>query len=124
MSYEKKLKEIGIDLPEVAAPVAAYVPAVVSGNHVYTSGQLPLVKGKLEYTGKLGKGLSVEQGAEAARLCVLNALAAVRSVTGSLDRVVRVVKLNGYVACTEDFTEQPKVMNGASLLLGDRLKTA
>jgi enamine deaminase RidA (YjgF/YER057c/UK114 family) len=117
MGVEERLKELGIVLPEVPKPVAAYVPAVVSGNHVFTSGQIPMVKGKLKYAGKVDRDLSVEEASEAARICALNALAAVRSVLGSLDRVVRIVKVTGYVACVEAFADQPKVMNGASNLL-------
>lgn len=119
MGYEARIRELGIVLPETPRPVAAYVPAVLTGNHVYTSGQLPLVEGKLAYSGRLGVDLSVEEGARAARICALNALAAVRSVIGNLDRVRRVVKLSGYVAGGPGFFEQPQVMNGASLLLAD-----
>jgi len=119
MSVEKRLEEMGIVIPDVAKPLASYVPAVLTGNHVYTSGQVPLKEGKLRYTGKVGKDLTLEEGVEAARVCVLNALAAVKSIVGSLDRVSRVVKLTGFVACSDDFTDQPKVMNGASDLLGE-----
>jgi len=117
MGYEKKMKELGILLPQTPRPVAAYVPAVRTGNLVFTSGQLPVVDGKLAYTGRLGEDLTVEDGCQAARICALNALAAVRSVIGDLDRVRRIVKLNGYVAGGRGFSQQPQVMNGASLLL-------
>ena len=113
------MEEKGILLPEMAKPVAAYVPAILTGNYVYTAGQIPLVEGELKYSGKVGEDLTVAEGCDAARICVLNALAAVRSVVGSLDRVSRIIKLNGYVACSNDFIDQPKVMNGASHLLGE-----
>ncbi len=114
---EARLAELGLTLPEVAAPVAAYVPAVLSGTFVYTSGQLPFVDGKLPRTGKVGGEVSAEEAADLARICALNAIAAVRTVIGDLDRVVRVVKVVGFVASAPDFTAQPLVMNGASNLL-------
>jgi len=117
VSVTARLKELGIELPAVPAPVAAYVPAVCIGGWVYTSGQLPMVVGQLKYKGRLGCDLSVEQGYDAARICCLNALAAVQSVAGDLERVERVVKLNAWVASTDEFTDQPKVANGASELL-------
>jgi enamine deaminase RidA (YjgF/YER057c/UK114 family) len=117
MSVADRLKELGIQLPTVPAPVAAYVPAVRVGNLVFTSGQLPVVEGKLKYAGVVGRDLTLEQGHDAARICCLNALAAVQSVAGDLDAVVQVVKLTGWVASADDFTDQPKVMNGASELV-------
>ena len=114
---EARLAALGLTLPEVAAPVAAYVPAVRSGTFVYTSGQLPFVDGKLPRTGKVGGEVSAEEAADLARICALNAIAAVRTVIGDLDRVVRVVKVVGFVASAPDFTAQPLVMNGASNLL-------
>ncbi|MEV0950650.1 RidA family protein [Promicromonospora sp. NPDC050249] len=122
MSFEKRLAELGITLPEVAAPVAAYVPAVQTGNYIYTSGQLPFVEGKLPATGKVGEGeglVSADDAAAYARTCALNALAAVRSVTGSLDAVSRIVKVVGFVASDPSFTGQPAVINGASSVLGE-----
>ena len=116
---EERLAELGLTLPEVAAPVAAYVPAVRSGSYVYTSGQLPMVDGALAATGKVGAEVSAEDAAKLARTCVLNALAAASSVIGSLDRVTRIVKVVGFVASTPDFTGQPGVVNGASELLGE-----
>lgn len=113
----ERLAELGLHLPAVAPPLAAYVPAVRSGSYVHTSGQLPLVDGTLAATGKLGNGIAVERGAELARICALNALAAVDAVVG-LDAVVRVVKVVGFVASAPDFTAQPTVVNGASELLG------
>ncbi|WP_284292167.1 RidA family protein [Luteimicrobium album] len=120
-SVEARLAELGITLPVVAPPVAAYVPAVRSGHHVYVSGQLPFVDGALPVTGKVGEGEGLVPPADAAalaRVCVLNALAAVRSITGSLDGV-RIVKLTGFVASDPSFTGQPGVINGASLALGE-----
>ena len=118
---EVRLAELGIEIPEVAIPVAAYVPAVVSGNYVYTSGQLPFVGGSLRAVGKVGEGPGLVDPAEAkevAGICVLNALAAAQSAIGSLDRIARVVKVTGFVASHPEFTGQPMVVNGASELLG------
>ena len=115
---EDRLGELGLTVPEVAVPVAAYVPAVRSGNHVYTSGQLPMVAGALAATGKVGGDVTPEQAKELAATCALNAIAAVKSLVGDLDTVVRVVKVVGFVASTPDFTGQPGVVNGASELLG------
>ncbi len=119
MSIEKRMAELGLELPAVAKPVAAYVPAVVTGNLVYTSGQLPFVDGALPATGKVGASVSAEEAAGYARQCALNALAAAASVIGSLDRVTRVVKVVGFVASDASFTGQPAVINGASELLGE-----
>ncbi|WP_111720741.1 RidA family protein [Homoserinimonas sp. OAct 916] len=112
-----RLAELGLTLPAVATPVAAYVPAVVSGNHVYTSGQLPMVDGTLQATGKVGTAdgqVSPEDAKKHAATCIMNALAAVESVIGSLDRVTQVVKVVGFVASDPSFTGQPGVINGAS----------
>jgi len=117
MGVKEALAELGLELPPVAAPVAAYVPAVRSGNHVYTSGQLPMVDGKLAATGKVGADVTPEQGKELAQRCALNALAAIDSVVG-VDAVVRIVKVVGFVASADGFTGQPGVVNGASELLG------
>lgn len=119
MSVADRLAELGLELPEVAAPVAAYVPAVVSGNHVYVSGQLPFINGELEGTGYVGADVSPEDAQRMARTCVLGALAAVASVIGSLDRVTQIVRLGGFVASASGFTGQPGVINGASELLGE-----
>ncbi|CAB4681498.1 unannotated protein [freshwater metagenome] len=118
-SVEQRIAALGLTVPEVAAPVAAYVPAVVTGSYVFTSGQLPFVDGKLPRTGKVGAEVNQDDAADLAQLCALNAIAAVRSVIGDLDRVVRVVKVVGFVASAPDFTGQPFVMNGASKLLGE-----
>jgi enamine deaminase RidA (YjgF/YER057c/UK114 family) len=114
---EERLAELGLEVPEVAKPVAAYVPAVRSGDHVFTSGQLPMRSGELLATGKVGGSVSVEQAVECAQQCALNALAAIRSQV-PLESVVRVVKVVVFVASTPDFTGQPGVANGVSELLG------
>ncbi len=120
---EQRLAELGLSLPPVAAPLASYVPAVRSGAYVYTSGQLPTVDGELVEAGRVGTGadaaVSPEAAKAAARVCVLNALAAVRSVVGELSAVVRVVKVVGYVASMPNFTGQSGVVNGASDLLAE-----
>lgn len=121
-AVEARLAELGIDLPDVVPPVAAYTPAVVDAGHVYTSGQLPMVSGALPATGKVGDGhglVPADDAKEYARICALNALAAVKSVIGSLDRVTRVVKVVGFVASDPSFTGQPGVINGASQVLGE-----
>ncbi|MFE3227658.1 RidA family protein [Nocardia sp. NPDC059228] len=117
MSWAENLKELGLELPSAPKPVAAYVPGVRSGNYVYTSGQLPFVNGELPLTGKLGAEVTVEQGAEMAKLAALNALAVVHDLVG-LDNVVRIVKVVGFVASASGFNSQPLVINGASELLG------
>jgi enamine deaminase RidA (YjgF/YER057c/UK114 family) len=116
---EDRLAGLGLSLPAVAAPLAAYVPAVRTGAYVHTAGQLPLVDGTLPLTGKVGAEVTAEEAKDLARTCALNALAAVRSVAGDLDRVRRIVKVVGYVASAPDFTGQPGVVNGASELLGE-----
>lgn len=115
---EEKLAELGLTVPEVATPVAAYVPAVRSGNHVFTSGQLPMRSGELMLTGKVGGDVSQEEAVECARQCGLNAIAAVKAEIGDLAVVKRVVKVVCFVASTTDFTGQPQVANGVSELLG------
>ncbi|MGP3980529.1 RidA family protein [Streptomyces sp. KR80] len=120
-AVEEKLASLGLTLPEVAAPLASYVPAVRTGDYVYTAGQLPLVEGKLGVTGKVGAEVTAEEAKELARICALNALAAVKSAVGDLDKIVRVVKVVGFVASAPDFTGQPGVVNGASELLGELL---
>ncbi len=116
---EARLAELGLEVPEVAAPVAAYVPAVRSGQHVFTSGQLPMRQGSLITTGKVGAEVTPEQAVECARQCALNALAAIRAEIGDLSRIKRVVKVVAFVASAPDFTGQPGVANGASELLGE-----
>ncbi|WP_460738949.1 RidA family protein [Nocardioides ginkgobilobae] len=118
MTPEERLAELGLAVPEVAKPVAAYVPAVRSGNHVYTSGQLPVRSGELIISGKVGGEVTAEEAYACAQQCVLNAIAAIKAEVGELSRVRRVVKVVAFVASTPDFTGQPGVANGASELLG------
>nr|WP_231704895.1 RidA family protein [Arthrobacter gengyunqii] len=112
------MAELGVELPDVAAPVAAYVPAVVTGNYVYTSGQLPFVSGVLPAAGKVGAEVPAEDAAGYAATCAVNALAAIKAQIGDLDRISRIVKVVGFVASDPSFTGQPAVINGASELLG------
>lgn len=124
---DDRLAELGLTLPDVVPPVAAYVPAVTSGTYVFTSGQLPMVSGQLPQTGKVGEGAGLvapERAKELAATCALNALAAVKAQIGDLDRVRRVVKVVGFVASDPSFTGQPGVVNGASELLGEVLGDA
>jgi enamine deaminase RidA (YjgF/YER057c/UK114 family) len=114
---EARLAELGLSVPDVAKPVASYIPAVRSGNHVFTSGQLPMRSGELLTTGKVGGEVSVEQAVECAQQCALNAIAAVRAEV-PLEQIIRIVKLVVFVASTPDFTGQPGVANGASELVG------
>jgi enamine deaminase RidA (YjgF/YER057c/UK114 family) len=118
-AVDDRLVELGLTLPDVVAPLAAYVPAVRSGDLVWTSGQVPMVAGTLAGTGVVGGEVSPEEAAGLARICALNALAAIKAEVGDLDRIERIVKVVGYVASTPDFTGQPAVVNGASELLGD-----
>ena len=115
---EERLAELGLEVPEVAKPVAVYIPAVRSGNQVFTSGQLPMRAGELIATGTVGKDVTPEEAYACAQQCALNAIAAVKSVVGELSAVKRVVKVVGFVASAPDFTGQPGVVNGASELLG------
>ena len=117
MSAEKKLKDLGITLPKPSQPIANYVPAVKAGNLLFVSGHGPYPDGKIKTSGKVGKELTVEEGYQVARNVALNCLASVKAAVGDLDKVKRVVKLLGMVHCTEDFKEQPKVINGCSDLL-------
>ncbi|HEX6198205.1 MAG TPA: RidA family protein [Jiangellaceae bacterium] len=118
MTPEQRLAELGLAVPEVVAPVAAYVPAQRSGNYVYTAGQLPMRDGELMRTGKVGAEVSLDEAAECAKQCALNAIAALQSVISDLSAVRQIVKVVGFVASAPDFTAQPKVVNGASELLG------
>lgn len=115
---EEKIKQLGFELPEVAKPLAAYIPAKKVGNLVMTSGQVPIVKGEIKFVGKIGKDLSEEDGQKAAQVCAMNCLAAIKSVIGSLDAIEEVVKLTVFINSAEGFTAQPKVANGASELIG------
>ena len=118
MAWQQRLAELGIELPPVATPAGAYVPAVRAGSLVFTAGQVPIVDGKVAATGKVGAEVSPEEAKGHARTCALNALAAVDALVG-IDAVVRVVKVVGFVASAEGFTGQPAVLNGASELLGE-----
>ena len=120
MSVESRLTELGIELPQAPAPLAAYVPAVVEGNLVFVSGQLPTVDGQLPATGKVGESPGLVSPADAqsyARISALNGLAVIKSAIGDLDRVTRIVKVTGFVACVPEFTSQGAIINGASELL-------
>jgi enamine deaminase RidA (YjgF/YER057c/UK114 family) len=111
---EEKIEQMGITIPEAAKPLAAYIPALKVGNLIMTSGQVPIAVGVIQYRGKVGKELTEEEGKEAAKLCAINCLSAVKSLTGSLDKIKRIIKLTVFVNSAEGFTAQPKVANGAS----------
>ncbi len=117
MNYEQRLQQLGLTLPTVSKPLAAYVPAVRAGDFVYTSGQLPMVDGALSLAGKVGADVSEEAAYEAAKICALNALAAIKEEAGSLDAIEQIVKLVVFVNSADGFTNQPKVANGASELM-------
>jgi len=118
MTIEQRLRELGIALPPAAAPVANYVPYVQEGSLIFVAGQVPRgADGKLAYVGKVGQELSVEDGYASARLCALNCMAQLQAALGSLDRVRRIVRVGGFVNCTDGFTQQPQVINGASDVL-------
>ncbi|WP_336212097.1 RidA family protein [Nonomuraea sp. LPB2021202275-12-8] len=119
MSPEQRIADLGLTLPDVVAPLAAYVPTARTGDLVYTSGQVPMVEGKLHQTGKLGVDLGVDEGRAQARICALNAIAALKAEIGDLAKVKRIVKVVVFVASAPDFTEQPQVANGASELLAE-----
>ncbi len=116
---EQKITDLGFALPETAKPLAAYIPAVQSGNLVFTSGQLPMIAGTLAETGKVGGSVSPERAKELATVCALNALAAVKTVIGDLDKIKRIVKVVGFVSSVPEFSGQPAVVNGASEFLGE-----
>lgn len=116
---EDRLRSLGYELPPVPRPAGSYVPATRAGALIFTAGQVPFKEGQLAYAGKVGQDVSVEDAKEAARLCALNALAAVKAEAGSLENVGRVVKVTGYVASAAGFNDQPQVMNGASELIGE-----
>jgi enamine deaminase RidA (YjgF/YER057c/UK114 family) len=118
-NQEVRLEQLGVSLPSPAVPVAAYVPCVRTGNLVFVSGQVPVVDGKPSQLGRLGDEVDLQDGRAAARTCAINLLAALKTERGELSRVRRVVKLTGFVASTPDFTDQPKVANGASELFGE-----
>lgn len=120
-SVEQKIKDLGLELPETSKPLAAYIPAVQTGNLVFTSGQLPMISGQLAKTGKVGTEVSPEEAKELARVCALNALAAIKMVIGDLEKIKRVVKVVGFVSSAPNFSGQPAVINGASEFLGEVL---
>ncbi len=117
LSYEEKLKEMGIILSQVPKPVAAYIPAKKVGNLIFCSGQGPFVEGNLIHEGKVGAEKTLEEGYEAAKICALNCLAAVKALIGSLNNIEEIVQVRGFVNCTPEFGKQPEVINGASELL-------
>lgn len=123
-SIEQKIRDLGLELPETAKPLAAYVPALQSGNLVFTAGQLPMVSGELAEKGKVGSDVTPERAKELARICALNALAAIKMVIGDLEKIQRIVKVVGFVSSDPNFSGQPGVVNGASEflveVLGDR----
>jgi enamine deaminase RidA (YjgF/YER057c/UK114 family) len=117
MSFEARIKELGLSIPGPPRPAGRFVPAVQTGNLIFVSGQIPAVSGQPGIKGKLGKDLSIEQGQEAARQALLNVLAVIQSTIGTLDAIKRIVKLNGWIASAEGFNSQPQVVDGASMLL-------
>lgn len=121
---ESRLQELGLTLPPAVKPVAAYVPTARTGNLVFTAGQIPMVAGQLKHKGRLGAEVSIEQGYECARICAINCLSALKAELGDLDRVVKIVKVVGFVASVPGFVDQPKVINGASELLVEVLGEA
>lgn len=114
---EETLSSLGIRLPSPPAPAGSYVPVVIAGSLAFVAGQIPMEAGQVKFRGKVGSDVSIEAGQQAARLCTINALAQLKAALGSLDRIKRVVKVTGFVSCDPSFTEQPKVVNGASDLL-------
>jgi len=123
-AIENRLSDLGITLPEAAAPAANYVPFVRTGNQLFISGQLPMEAGKIAVSGKLGDDVSVDDGKAAAKTCAINLLAQAKAATGDLDKVVRLVKIVGFVNSTADFTDQPQVINGASDFLVEAMGDA
>ena len=119
MKPSQRLTEMNLALPEVVAPVGVYVPVTKVGNLAYTSGQIPMAGGEVKFRGKVGDQVGLEDAQEAAKLCALNALSAIASVAGGIDKITRIVRVCAFVACTPEFTDQPKVANGASMLCGD-----
>lgn len=116
---EARLRELGLELPDVPAPGGAYVPATRAGTLVFTAGQLPFEEGELHKTGKVGDAVSVDEARQAARLCALNAIAAAAAEAGGLNNLRQIVKVTGFVASAPDFNDQPQVINGASELIGE-----
>ncbi len=119
MERENKLKELGYELPQVVKPLANYTPGLIADEYIYVSGQLPIVEGKLAYTGKLGDDCPLEDGVKAAEICAVNCLSVLKSLAGDLDKIERIVKITGFVNSMPDFTAQPQIINGASDLIGE-----
>ncbi|KAA0246120.1 MAG: RidA family protein [Ignavibacteriota bacterium] len=119
MMFEEKIKQLGITIPDPVKPLAAYIPAMQVGNLVMTSGQVPIANGAVKFHGKVGRDLTEDEGRDAAKLCAINCLSAVKSVIGNLDKIKRVLKLTVFIASAEGFTAQPKVANGASEFIGE-----
>ena len=119
MKVNEKLKQLGLQIPEAPKPLASYVPALKVGDLVYTAGQIPMQNGTLKYKGKVGETVSVEDAVEAAKICAINCISAVKSVINDLENIDRIVKVTVFVASAEGFNEQPKVANGASDLLAE-----
>ncbi|MBV6420282.1 MAG: hypothetical protein DAHOPDDO_01523 [Ignavibacteriaceae bacterium] len=117
--FEEKIKQLGITIPDPVKPLAAYIPAMQVGNLVMTSGQVPIANGAVKFHGKVGRDLTEDEGRDAAKLCAINCLSAVKSVIGNLDKIKRVLKLTVFIASAEGFTAQPKVANGASEFIGE-----
>ncbi len=117
--FEEKIKQLGITIPDPVKPLAAYIPAMQVGNLVMTSGQVPIANGAVKFHGKVGRDLTEDKGRDAAKLCAINCLSAVKSVIGNLDKIKRVLKLTVFIASAEGFTAQPKVANGASEFIGE-----
>ena len=118
-AIEQRLSDLGIDLPSAPQPAGSYVQHYTSGNLVFVAGQIPFWNGELKFQGKVGHDFSIEEGQEAAKICALNIIAQVKDAIGDLDKVVRIVKLSGFVNCPTDFADHPKVINGASDLMGE-----
>jgi len=114
MKIEDRVRAINLEIPEPVKPLGAYLPALLSGNQIYVSGQLPFLKGQLLHPGQLGRDITIEQGYEAARICALNSLSAIKTVLSDLDKIKRIVKINGYVSSERGFNDQPQIINGAS----------
>ena len=121
MSAEEKIRELGLELPTPPQPAGSYTRAVRTGNLIFVAGQLPLKEGKMEFSGKIGKNLSAEEGYEASKLCALNALSILKAEVETLENIVRLVRLTGFVCSAEGFTDQPQVVNGASELFAEVL---
>lgn len=114
-----KIDKLGLKLPDIPEPIGSYLPSITIHDMIFISGQLPLVDGKLLHTGKLGRDLSIEQGYESARICALNALSIVKKELGDLDKIKQIIKISGFVNCTEEFSNHPQVINGASDLFAE-----